>query len=238
MSLPTSFLCPLFFFPRYPSVFPPPCQTFLVLSIRAVPFLPPVNTNYQPKMGSNWYSIHALQWQDGPCSNMHVSVISADLCDPFTTLNWCRGEESFTPLLASIFPSPSLFHIPSVCLKNSERPTQVMEKWCAVFEMELDWNWTLVTQPMFKRFFFHFSPFLWHHCNNSPLAGTLRCPCVLWVMWCNPKWSSLTTEKKKKKDMNMNIKRWSRRASAKKKKEKKNVLIFLEKKSRWTEKNE
>ena len=43
-------LVPSFFFQDTPQSFPLPCQTFLVLSIRAVPFLPPVNTNYQPKM--------------------------------------------------------------------------------------------------------------------------------------------------------------------------------------------
>lgn len=185
-----------FFFQDTPRSFPLPCQAFLVLSIRAVPFLPPVNTNYQQKMVQTDIPTMLCGGKTGrfqTCMWVWAALTCATHWLPYI---WCRDEESFTPLLASIFRHRHYSTYPQYAWEIQEN----QRRWWKSDGLYLKWNQTGIglCHSTHVQTFFHFSLFLWHHCNNSPLAGTLRCLCVLWVMCCNPKWSSLTTEKKKK----------------------------------------
>lgn len=147
----------------------------------------------------------AARWAAFKHARVWMAVTCATHLPPYI---WCCSEE-FPPSAPRLFIQV-LFRfchhssIPLKCLKNQEN-RQAKKEWWAVFKT--DWNWTLSLESCL--IFFHFSLLLWYHCNNAPLAGTLCCLCVMWVMCCNP-------PLEKNKNMNMNIQHWSDRASVKK----------------------
>lgn len=149
------------------------------------------------------------------------SVNGAGLCTSFTTshlvLQWEIFSLQSSPICSSPLPLLSLF------FHYIKTPEKSAKPW-VVFMLELDRNWTLSLNSCLI--------FLSFHCffgttNNFPLAGTRCCLCVLWVMCCNPKLSSLTKK---------GIWTWIFNAGPVRPVSKKKVLIFLEKISRWTEK--
>lgn len=202
MSLLTSSLCPLsmrfvgvFFFSDTLQFFLHFAKHFQCLTSEQS-LLPSMNTNYQQKwikllfqlssVVAKWAAFkHAPEcegrWPEQPIYHVHL------------VLQWGIIHSASRLFVQVFFRYCQYSSIPLICLKNQENRHR--QRW-AVFKMELDWNWTLSLNSWLIFFTFHFSLFFWHHCNNSPLAGTLCCLCVLWVMWCNPKWSSSTTKKK------------------------------------------